>query len=240
MYCTHPLYRSKINFPASWASMGRSSFSSRVRPWLFANTPLYTWMGHNQIERPQWINFLCCWLKTEYRHLTSTLSHYTCFHNGRRHSIPDYTLHLSTTEILKICQKVIFSCLSLCRNPCAWNFPKDVMKKEAWSWYIPTRHRYSQQKCQLPLPFFCLRSMQRRGHIRQKHWIPWGKWDRIIARRKARVYTPPEKLKHMLNFHFLMLKFPLLRRPANKQSHLLQLYKCCIPTVLYCQEIKWN
>lgn len=69
--------------------------------------------------------------------------------------------------------------------------------------------------------FFCLRSVQGQGHIRQKHWITWGKWDRISAGRKAQVYTSLQKLKHMPNFHFLRLKFPLLRRLANKQSHFI-------------------
>lgn len=158
--------------------------------------------GTYQIERPRWVNFLCCWLETEYRHLTSTLSHYTCFHNGRRHSIPDYTLHLSTKEILKIYQKVIFSCLSLCRNPCAWNFPKDVMKKEAWSWYIPTRHRYSQQKCQLPLPFFLLKEHAETGTHQAETLNPLGKMRQNHCKKKGLSLYTSRKTQTYAEFSF--------------------------------------
>lgn len=50
-----------------------------------------------------------------------------------------------------------------------------------------------------------LKEHPRRGQIRQKHWIPWAKWDRITVRRKAAVHTSPEKFKHMPNFQFLTL-----------------------------------
>lgn len=193
---------------------------------------LYTWMEHTSgLQR---VNFFCYSLMTEDKYLTSTLSQYTCFYNGRRHWRPDYTLHLSMTEILKTYQKAIFQLPESLQASLCLNCPKDVVKKEAWSWYIPAWRKYSQQKCHLYFLFFCLKVHKNRG----TSGISWGKWDSFIARRKTQVYTSPEKLKHMLNFHFLMLKFPLLRgRLIN--SHRLQLYKCCIPTVLYCQEIKW-
>lgn len=129
MYCTHPsFYRSKINFPTFWAGTGRSSFSSRATPWLFANMPLciHGWDTPGRLQR---VNFLCCSFKVEDRYLTSTLSQHTCFYNGRRHWRPGYTLHLSMTEILKTYQKMIFNRLSLCRNPCVWIFPKILSRK---------------------------------------------------------------------------------------------------------------
>lgn len=198
MYCTHPsFYRSKINFPIYWAGMGRSSFSSRATPWLFANMPLHI-HGWDTPGRLQWVNFLCCSLKTEDRYLTSTLSQYTCFYNARRHWRPDCTPHLSTTKILKTYQKVIFNCLTLCRNPRARTFPTDVVKKEAWSWYIPTRSRYSQQKCHLHFLFFLLKkhtgigahqaeTLNPLGEMRQNHCKKKG--SSLYISRKTQAYA---------------------------------------------------
>lgn len=219
-------------------SMRRSSLSSRATPWLFANMPLCV-HGWDTPDRPQGVNFLFCSLKMQERHLSPlfTSIHISMLVEDTEDQIIHFTLAWQKSWSY---QKVISNWPESLQESLCLKLSQGYCQKQACSWYIPTWHRYSQQKCHFPLPFFCLRSVQGQRCNRQKHWIPWGKGDKIIARRKAQVYTSPEKLKHMLNFNFLMLKFPLMRRPANKQSYLLQLYKCCIPTVSYCQEIKWN
>lgn len=170
----------------------------------------------------------------------SSLYHHPHFHVGRWHWRPDYILQLGMTEILKTYQKLIFNWPESLQESVPDLFPRMLSKKRPAAAISPHGTDIPNRSVIFHSLFFCLSSVQGQGCSRQKHWIPWGKGDKIIARRKAQVHTSPEKLKHMLNFNFLMLKFPLLRRPANKQSHLLQFYKCCIPTVLYCQEIKWN